>query len=207
MIKKKMIHGIDLMAPNGIEMLMDFHRATFGNATMHADGTESTDVASTTVTVDNKAAEGEKTATAESVNDDKITDWKAEAEKWKSLSRKNEDKAKSNITRLTELESKATQLEADSEAYKTLKVENLNLLKKIVAVETGIPEGFIPRMQGSTAEELRADAEELKAMFPAMVKKTVSPVTLQGTDQADNKFEKKTFSSYEEHQKYLNQTK
>lgn len=34
----KTVHGIDLTAPNGIEMLMDFHRQTFGDATMSADG-------------------------------------------------------------------------------------------------------------------------------------------------------------------------
>lgn len=38
MKKPNTIHGIDLTALGGIDALMDFHRRTFGNATMMADG-------------------------------------------------------------------------------------------------------------------------------------------------------------------------
>lgn len=35
-MKKQFPHGIDITAPGGIAALMDFHRATFGNAVMEA---------------------------------------------------------------------------------------------------------------------------------------------------------------------------
>jgi hypothetical protein len=38
MHKHRTIHGIDPYAPGGIEALLEHHRATFGNATMMADG-------------------------------------------------------------------------------------------------------------------------------------------------------------------------
>lgn len=37
-MSKHFPHGIDITAPGGISELMDFHRATFGDAVMEADG-------------------------------------------------------------------------------------------------------------------------------------------------------------------------
>ncbi|WP_138443526.1 hypothetical protein [Sinomonas susongensis] len=34
---KKLLHGIDIAAPGGIQKLLDFHRLTFGDAVMEAD--------------------------------------------------------------------------------------------------------------------------------------------------------------------------
>lgn len=204
---KNLVHGIDITAPGGIEMLLDFHRGTFGNATMQADAAEATTDAESTeavTAVDNPDASTEA-ASSEEVTEDKVTDWKAEAEKWKTLSRKNEDKAKTNHTKLTELELRLTQFESESNDFKKLKEDYTTLLKKSVATEIGLPTELIDRLRGSTEEELKADAETFKALLP-VTKKTVQPVTKQGTD-TDIDLGPKKFKSAQEQLKAIKNNK
>lgn len=93
-------------------------------------------------------------------------DWKAEAEKWKAHARKHEQAAKKlaqledeqkseqeKLTeRLSELEKKAT--EAETRAMR------LSVMNK-----KGISEDLASRLQGSTEEELLADADKLLEQF------------------------------------------
>lgn len=71
-MSKKLAHGIDLNAPGGLAELFAFHYATFGDAVME----------------DDSDTDGDKEKDpADSAN---------ELEKWKSLARKNEARAKEN---------------------------------------------------------------------------------------------------------------
>lgn len=96
-------------------------------------------------------------------------DWKAEAEKWRALSRKHEDDAKKNreaAARLKDLEDKnKSELEkaqekaaaADREAAQL----RLEVSRSRVALKKGLTEAQAKRLQGATEEELEADADEL----------------------------------------------
>jgi predicted nucleic acid-binding Zn-ribbon protein len=110
-------------------------------------------------------------------------DWKAEAEKWKAFSRKNEDAAKANAAaaaKLKEFEdrdlSELQKLQRDrdelSQKLTPLQQENARLH---VALDKGLPKALAGRLQGSTVEELTADAEALMAL----VTQPVAPVVPQ----------------------------
>jgi hypothetical protein len=105
----------------------------------------------------------------------KDVDWKAEAERWKAHSRKNEADAKrmraieesqkSEAQKLAERAAAAEDAAAKAEA---------RLLRLEVAADKGLPSELAARLQGSTAKELAADADKLLALFEA--KGTTAPV-------------------------------
>lgn len=103
----------------------------------------------------------------------KETDWQAEAEKWKGLARKHEDTWKVNKSKVDEYDrlveaSKTDQQRLEERAAAaegkagTLEGENLRLR---VALAKGIPLEHISRLQGSTEEELAADADALLGLI------------------------------------------
>lgn len=51
-------------------------------------------------------------------------------------------------------------------------VRMLGLLREKIGLKAGLPEALIPRLQGTTEEELLADAESLKAALPQSTPKT-----------------------------------
>lgn len=98
-------------------------------------------------------------------------DYKAEAEKWKALSRKNEETAKANAEKArsfdaleeankTEQQRLAERAEA---AEKELATTRLESARNQVALEKGLTPNQAKRLVGSTPEELAADADELLA--------------------------------------------
>lgn len=104
-------------------------------------------------------------------------DHAAEAEKWKSLSRKNEERAKANeaaAKRLAEIEeankSEAEKLQTRAElaekklAEREAADEAAALVKEIAAAK-GVPESAL---RGSTREDLEAHADQLLALIPAV---------------------------------------
>lgn len=102
---------------------------------------------------------------------EKETDWKAEAEKWKALSRKNEETAKANSAaakKLAELE-EANQSEIEkaqaraAAAEKELNDSRLEALRAQVALDKKLTPSQAKRLVGSTREDLEADADELLA--------------------------------------------
>lgn len=126
------------------------------------------------------------------------TDWKAEAEKWKALSRKNEEQAKGRaelekqLAELTPLKQQVeglAPLKALAEALgvkpdkgktdvetlteriaaqeKRAADAELRAIRLEVAAEKQLTPAQAARLQGSTREELAADADALKALFPA----------------------------------------
>lgn len=101
------------------------------------------------------------------------TDWKAEAEKWKKLSRQNEDRAKANHEELeklraaqdsskTETQKLADRIEA---AEKRAAEAEGKALRAEVAQAKGLTAAQAKRLQGASKEELEADADELLDAF------------------------------------------
>jgi hypothetical protein len=129
------------------------------NGEAMSDDTTNTDTATTAETAD--AATETATATE--------PDWKAEAEKWKAFSRKNEETAKANsgaAKRLAELEeankSEIEKAQARAEAAeKELNTSRLDALRAQVALDKKLTPSQAKRLVGSTREELEADADEL----------------------------------------------
>lgn len=97
------------------------------------------------------------------------TDWKAEAEKWKALSRKNENEVKAlrpSAQKLAEIEeANKTEIEkaqARAEAAeKRLQETELARLRSEIALTKGLTPSQAKRLVGTTADELEADADEL----------------------------------------------
>lgn len=95
---------------------------------------------------------------------------KAEADKWKSLSRKHEREAKAALKRLKDIEDadktevqRATDKLTDAE--KRAEQAELRALRLEVAAAKGLTPGQAKRLVGSTQEELEADADELLESF------------------------------------------
>lgn len=98
-------------------------------------------------------------------------DWKAEAEKWKSLSRKNEDAAKSNATKAKEydayVESQKTEQERAADAVKTLAGEKASLAsenaKLKAALKYGLSDEDLELLGDGSPEQIETRAEKLAA--------------------------------------------
>ena len=101
-------------------------------------------------------------------------DWKAEAAKWKSMSRKHEGQAKANADaakRLQELEDankSETQKLADkaTEAEKRAAAAEAKATKYEVAAELGIQAKHLRYLHGATREEIEESAKALLEDFP-----------------------------------------
>ena len=101
------------------------------------------------------------------------TDWKAEAEKWKGLSRKHEATAKQNAdaaTKLKDLEdSQKSELQKLTESKEATDKELADLRMELLRTQVGVDKGLTPaqsrRLVGTTKEELEADADELLDTF------------------------------------------
>lgn len=95
-------------------------------------------------------------------------DYKAEAEKWKSLSRKNEDRARENAAkakRLDEIEEQSKSalqkaLEAQQAAEKRAAELEVTALRARIAAQKGVD---VDLLTGNTEEEIAAAADRLIA--------------------------------------------
>jgi hypothetical protein len=100
-------------------------------------------------------------------------DWKAEAEKWKALSRKHESTAKANATAASKLKELEDADKSDvekltsraTEAEKRAADAESRALRYEVAHEKGLTPAQAKRLIGTNREELEADADELLAAF------------------------------------------
>jgi DNA repair ATPase RecN len=125
----------------------------------------------------------DKSATDAKAQTEKITALEADVEKWKALSRKNEDRAKENAEAAKEREELKSRLEAIessklSDEEKTAKriadleasvkaeqdarkVSDLSALKARIGAEKGLPAALISRLQGEDETSIAEDAEAL----------------------------------------------
>jgi hypothetical protein len=89
----------------------------------------------------------------------------AELEKWKSLARKHEERAKANATAAEELarikDAEKTEAERMAEQLETERAERLAMARELAATRAGLPPEMAARLQGSTPEELAEDAKKL----------------------------------------------
>lgn len=103
-----------------------------------------------------------------------LTDENKEAEKWKALSRKNEEQAKANAAAVKELEelkssgkSEAEQLreklEAAEQRARQLEVTDL---RKRLASDNELPDGLAEFLQGEDEPSILESIEKLKASIP-----------------------------------------
>ena len=108
--------------------------------------------------------------------DDK-TDWKAEAAKWKSLSRKHEKSATERATALKKYEdegkTESQRLQEERDSHKTRAEKAEAALKRREIAEAKAPDHATPaqiravakRLAGDSDEDLEADADELFALL------------------------------------------
>lgn len=107
------------------------------------------------------------------------TDWKAEADRWKSLSRKNEKAANERAAALKQYEdqgkSEAERLQEERDSYKSRAEKADAALKRREVAEQMAPEhatvaqirAVAKRLHGDTDEDLEADAKELFELLGA----------------------------------------
>ena len=114
---------------------------------------------------------GETTGTnpsAQAPQETAAVDWKAEAEKWKALSRQNEDRAKANADKAKRLDAIEEQsksemqklLEAKEAAEKRAAAAETASLKARIAASKGVD---VDLLTGTTQEEITASADRLLA--------------------------------------------
>lgn len=155
-------HGIDLYAPGGIEQLLDFHRATFGDATMLADGDDGEQAAGDGKDGGSDGAEG---------TDDPDRGLKSAIQ----AEREAAKKAKADLAvaqkRIQELEDAGkTEEQKREQAAERLQTEHASLKRESeqkdallqryeVAAAKGLSLSAAARLQGATREEIEADAD------------------------------------------------
>lgn len=102
-------------------------------------------------------------------------DFKAEADKWKAMSRRHEQQAKENAAAAQKLAAieEASKTEAQKAADKMAEYERrtadaeTKALRYEVGVEKGIPAKLLRYLTGATKEEIEANADQLIADFGA----------------------------------------
>lgn len=94
--RKPFPHDIDITAPGGIERLLEFHRASFGDAQMNADAEETADEAPATDATDETPEPPKPTPKPTET----VDFWKGKAREQEKRAKENADAAK----RLAELE-------------------------------------------------------------------------------------------------------
>ncbi|UXM92555.1 hypothetical protein [Paenarthrobacter sp. JL.01a] len=177
---KKMLHGIDITAPGGVQKLLDFHRLTFGDAVMEVDPDAGT------------AAAGEPNG--------QIAEFKAPASQ-AELDRIIQDRVarvKNQFADYDDLKAKAGQVETFQSRISELEATNTELDGKVkgfaaekersalladVATAKKVP---ADALRGSTREELEAHADQLAALLkpsgPIIPGQEVSPGNVPAAD-------------------------
>lgn len=100
-------------------------------------------------------------------------DWKAEAEKWKAMARKHESQAKANADAAKRLKEREDAEKSETEraqeriaeAERKAAEAEAKVLRAEVAAAKGLSLAMARRLQGTTREELEADADELLTEF------------------------------------------
>lgn len=132
------------------------------------------------------------TATAPQAPQETATvDWKAEAEKWKALSRQNEDRAKANADKAKRLDAIEEQsksemqklLEAKEAAEKRAAAAETASLKARIAATKGVD---VDLLTGTTQEEITASADRLLAWRGPVTPPPASTSSADAGQRGDN---------------------
>ena len=119
------------------------------------------------------AGGGTQPGTGEPSLEDRLKAAEAQADKWKGLSRKNEEQAKANAAaakRLADIEESNKSAEEKAAertraAEQTAASASQEAAKLRVALSKGLPADLVDRLVGSTPEELAEDADRLMALI------------------------------------------
>ena len=190
MNKKPLIgpHGIDLRAPGGIEALFAFNRALFGDAVMEAGegGDGGADGAGGEPA--GTPAGGESGAGNEPLGDGGVKALQAEREARKAAEkiaadreariRELEDATKSTDER--ERERVANLEKSDREKENAIAERDAKLLRYEIAAAKGLDLKAALRLQGTTKEEIEADADEFAKSFASSAPGVVPGAGVRG---------------------------
>ena len=178
--QKPFPHGIDITAPGGIDQLIEFHRASFGDAQMNANGEAGSGSgesggASESGGSDDGGDSGGEGGSGESGDGDKglksalaaerkaAKDAKAELTAAQARVKELEDASKSEEQRAQEaqdqLKSEHATLSRDNEQKDSL-IERYR-----VAAAKGLDLKAAERLKGSTREEIEKDADDWIALW------------------------------------------
>ena len=173
-------YPIDLARPGAVDDLLAYHRAVFGGARMQVDDAAGTE---------EDAGGGEartdspKPAPPSSEADRRYADQLgdagkkalAEERKAKAAEKRRADDAERRLAelereRMTDAEKVVAERDDWRKKYEeqtaALAARELDLLRRDVAAEKGLPAALARRLDGMTREDLEADADALKALLP-----------------------------------------
>ena len=171
MSKKPLIgpHGIDLRAPGGIEALFAFNRSLFGDAVMEAEGaggegaeggTEGQGEGAGDAGGENLGEGGQKALKAErdarKAAEKLAADHAARIRELEDATKSDEDKRNERFTALEK---------SDREKDVAIAERDAKLLRYEIAAQKGLDLKAALRLQGSTKEELEADADDFVKTF------------------------------------------
>lgn len=156
---KKMLHGIDITAPGGVQKLLDFHRLTFGDAVMEVDPDAGTAPAGEPngQTPEFKAPASQ--AELDRIIQDRVARVKNQYADYDDLKTKA-GQVDTFQSRITELEATNTELDGKVKGFAAEK-ERAALVSSI-AKDKKVP---ADALRGSTKEELEAHADQLAELF------------------------------------------
>lgn len=143
---------------------------------------EATTETPTTETAAEKVPATDSTNATAETQEDK-TDWVKEARKWESRASENREDAKRWKEYVEKVKPEQDKLVKELEDTRAeLQTLKLTALKEKVIAEVGLAPEAINRLQGSTLEELKKDAEDLKSLIggASPVSRKPQPVSTQG---------------------------
>lgn len=186
---KKLLHGIDIAAPGGIEKLMAFHRLTFGNAVMEEGSDGGTAPAG-----ENNDQGGEFKAPATQADLDRIVQDRVARERAKYADYEDLKAAAAQSTgfqsRISELEAANGELTGKVQTFETEK-QRATLVSDVAKVKN-VP---ADALRGNTREELEAHADTLAALLkpsgPVIPGQETAPNKVQ--DSGEREFAKQLF--------------
>lgn len=157
----KTIHGIDLTAADGVARLLDFHRATFGDAVMQADesGDESTS---------QQSAEGDKPEADEKLGEPGLKALQAERDA-RTKAEKDLADAKAALQRIED--DKLSEIERarkdKEEAEKTVSQLRLETARLTALATHPVPADYQDLVQGTDADSFMASAKKVAELAAA----------------------------------------
>ena len=173
-------YPVDLALPGAIDDLLAYHRSVFGGARMQVDdaaGAEEDAGGGEARTDSPKPAP--PSSEAERRDADQLGDAGkkalAEERKAKAAEKRRADDAERRLAelereRMTDAEKVVAERDDWRKKYEeqtaALAARELDLLRRDVAAEKGLPAALARRLDGTTREDLEADADALKALLP-----------------------------------------
>ena len=171
-------YPIDLARPGAVDDLLAYHRAVFGAARMDEAPSAEADAGSGEARTDSPKP-APPSSEADRRDADQLGDAGkkalAEERKAKAAEKRRADDAERRLAelereRMTDAEKVVAERDDWRKKYEeqtaALAARELDLLRRDVAAEKGLPAALARRLDGTTREDLEADADALKALLP-----------------------------------------